>query len=151
IASTTPTESDLAAMGGEAAKGHITVQPYFQTVDTPENKSFIESYQKKYGDEPVNTQMESAYYSVYLLKEALAKTEDYSNTKQLIANFAELELEAPQGKIQVDAKNHHTKLNAYIGIANDQAQFDIVETFEPISPEPWSKLIFPDHEEPWNQ
>ncbi|MGG6309328.1 transporter substrate-binding domain-containing protein [Paenibacillus macerans] len=151
IASTTPTETDLAAMGGEPAKGHITVQPYFQSVDTPENKDFITNYQKKYGNAPVNTQMEAAYYSVYLLKEALAKTEDLTDTKQLIANFAGLEFQAPQGKIQMDEKNHHTKLNAFIGVANEQGQFDIVKTFDPVSPEPWSKLIFPDQEEPWDK
>ena len=36
-------------MGPENAAGHYTSFNYFQTVDTPENKSFVERYKAKYG------------------------------------------------------------------------------------------------------
>src|SRR4029078_4571858 len=38
------TEQEIAAMGPENAAGHYTSFNYFQSVDTPENKSFVERY-----------------------------------------------------------------------------------------------------------
>jgi branched-chain amino acid transport system substrate-binding protein/urea transport system substrate-binding protein len=151
IASPIPTENDLAAMGPEAGKGHVVIQAYFQSVDTPENKVFLENYEKKYGKEPVNTQMEAVYYSIYLLAAALEKAGDSSDTKQIIDAFAGLEFQAPSGKIKVDEENHHTYLNYYVGVGNLDGQFDIIGQFEPVRPEPWSKLLYPNHEEPWKK
>ena len=36
------TEQEIAAMGAENAMGHYTSFNYFKSVDTPENKSFVE-------------------------------------------------------------------------------------------------------------
>ena len=151
IASPIPTENDLAAMGPEAGAGHVVIQAYFQSVDTPENKAFLEKFERKYGKEPVNTQMEAAYYSIYLLAAAMEKAQDPTNAKQVIDAFAGLEFQAPSGWIKVDEENHHTHLNYYIGVGNLEGQFDIIDKYGPIAPEPWSKLLYPDHEEPWKK
>lgn len=149
IASVVTNETDLAAMGGEVGEGHISSLPYFQSIDSEANKKYVENYHAKYGEGPVDTLMQSAYYSTYLLAEALEKAEDMNDADQLIKAFAELEIEAPQGKVVVDPLNNHITLPALIGVANKDAQFDIVEQFEPLASEPWSKLLFPDHEDPW--
>jgi branched-chain amino acid transport system substrate-binding protein/urea transport system substrate-binding protein len=151
IASIVTNETDVAAMGGEVAAGHISALPYFESVDTPENKTFVESYHKKYGDETINSLMQSAYYSTYLLADALAKAEDMKDADQLVKAFAGLEIQAPEGKVVVDPENNHVKLNFRIGVANKEGQFDIIEQADSVDPEPWSKLLFPDHEEPWKK
>ena len=68
------TEQETAAMGPENAVGHYTSFNYFQTVDTPENKSFVERYKAKYGENQVtNAVMEAAYFQTYLLAQAIEK------------------------------------------------------------------------------
>src|SRR6185295_5639649 len=68
------TEQETAAMGPENAVGHYTSFNYFQTVDTPENKSFVERYKAKYGkDQVTNAVMEAAYFQTYLLAQAIEK------------------------------------------------------------------------------
>ncbi|GGF94216.1 transporter substrate-binding domain-containing protein [Paenibacillus abyssi] len=151
IASVVTNETDLSAMGGEVGEGHISALPYFQTVDTPENKEFVTNYHAKYGEGPIDTLMQSAYYSTYLLADALEKAEDINDAGQLIGAFAGLEIMAPEGEVTVDPENNHVKLNFRIGVANKDAQFDIIEESEAPAPEPWSKLLFPDHEEPWKK
>jgi urea transport system substrate-binding protein len=68
------TEQEIAAMGPENAVGHYTSFNYFQSVDTPQNKSFVERYKAKYGKDAVtNAVMEAAYFQTYFLAQAIAK------------------------------------------------------------------------------
>ena len=68
------TEQEIAAMGAENALGHYTSFNYFQSVDTPENKRFVERYKAKYGEDQVtNAVMEAAYFQTYLLAQAIEK------------------------------------------------------------------------------
>ncbi|MEB3103498.1 transporter substrate-binding domain-containing protein [Ferviditalea candida] len=152
IASPITAETDLISMTKDVSAGNISSYGYFQTLDTPENKKFVEAYHNKYGkDEPITDVHESAYFSTYLLKMALEKVQDPSDTTKLIDAFAGLEFDAPEGKIKVDEKNHHTWLHSRIAKVNDNGQFEvIVNSDKLIHPEPWAKVIFPDHAEPWN-
>jgi branched-chain amino acid transport system substrate-binding protein len=50
-----------------------------------------------------------------------------------------LEFEAPQGRVRVDAHNHHTYLFSRIGRANAQGQFDILyESQSALKPDPYA-------------
>lgn len=153
IASPITAETDVASMSKDVAAGNISSYGYFQTLDTPENKKFVEAYHNKFGkDEPITDVHESAYFSTYLLKLALEKVQDPSDTNKLINAFAGLEFNAPEGKIKVDEKNHHTWLHSRIAKVGDDGQFHvIVNSDKLIHPEPWAKIIFPDHAEPWNK
>lgn len=153
IASPVTAETEVAAMGADVAKGHISSSAYFQSVDTPENKKFVEAYHKKYGqNEQITQVIEAAYFSTYLLAQALEKVDDVSKSQDLIKAFAGLEFQAPQGKIKVDSENNHTWLFSRIGKIGDNGQFQILQSSkEPIHPEPWAKTLFPNHDEPWKK
>lgn len=150
IVSLATSESEVAGMSNAAAVGHISSLPYFNNIDTPENKAFVEAFKEKYGeDQPITTYVESSYFSVYLLVEALSKIDDPYDTDALIDALIGIEFNAPQGKIKID-ENNHTWLHSRIGKLNDNGEFEIIKTFEhPIQPEPWSNLLYPGHEEPW--
>lgn len=153
IASPLTGETEVAAMGADIAKGHISSAAYFQSVDTPENKSFVKAYQKKYGaNESISQVIEATYFSTYLLAKALEKVEDPSKSADLIKAFAGLEIQAPQGKVKVDPENNHTWLHAMIGKVGENGQYKILQSSsDTIQPEPWSKELFPNHEEPWKK
>lgn len=152
IASPTTSETEVAAISSEAAKGNISSLAYFENIDTPENASFVKVFHEKYGeDQPITTSMESAYFSVYLLAQTLEKIDDPYNTDELLANLIGQEFLAPEGKVKVD-ENNHTWLYARIAKLDEQGEFEILQTSDTsIQPEPWSKLLFPDHEEPWKK
>ena len=48
IGSLTTGEPEVAAMGAEAAAGHITSAPYFDTIDSLENRRFVASYRQAF-------------------------------------------------------------------------------------------------------
>jgi urea transport system substrate-binding protein len=153
IASPILAEPEVFATGAEATQGHISSQIYFPSIDTPENKKFVEDFRKKYGqDKPISANTVSAYSAVYLLAKALEKVADLNNDQELINAFAGLEFNGPQGKIKVDAENHHTWLYPRIAKIGSNMQFEILsESKDAVQAEPWAKLIFPNHEEPWKK
>lgn len=138
------TEQETAAMGAENAAGHYTSFNYFQTVDTPENKSFVERYKAKYGaNEVTNAVMEAAYFQTYLLAQAIAKSGTEADAL-IFEGLPGQEFNAPQGPVKIDEKNHHTWLWARIGKAREDGQFDIVWTSkERIRPDPWVDYLYP--------
>jgi len=139
------TEQEIAAMGPENAVGHYTSFNYFQSVDTPQNKSFVERYKAKYGKDAVtNAVMEAAYFQTYFLAQAIAKVKSTDADALIFEGLPGQEFQAPQGKVKIDEKNHHTWLWARIGKANEQGQFDVVWKSEDwIRPQPWVPYLYP--------
>lgn len=152
ILSPATAEPEVNAMSPEVAAGHYSSHAYFETIDTPENKKFIESYKSKYGDdEPLHVTAEAAYISVHLLAKAMEKVENPYDSEALLVAFNGIEYDAPQGKVKID-ENNHTWLNVRIAQIGKNRDFQtVVESEEAIKPEPWSKLLYPDHEEPWKK
>jgi len=139
------TEQETAAMGPENALGHFTSFNYFQTVDTPENKSFVERYKAKYGkDQVTNAVMEAAYFSTYFLAQAIAKAKSTDPDALIYEGLPGQEFAAPGGPVKIDEKNHHTWLWPRIGKARPDGQFDIVwKADERTRPDPWTKYLYP--------
>jgi urea transport system substrate-binding protein len=139
------TEQETAAMGPENAVGHYTSFNYFQTVDTPENHSFVERYKAKYGANQVtNAVMEAAYFQTYFLAQAIEKVGSTDTDALIFEGLPGQEFNAPQGPVKIDEKNHHTWLWARIGQAREDGQFDIVwKSEERIQPLAWVPYLYP--------
>ncbi len=140
IASFITDESMVQALGADLAKGHFTSVNYFNTVDTSENKTYLEKYAKKYGSaDGVTAVGESSYTSVMLLAEALKKAKEL-NTEEILKAFDNLEFDAPQGHVKIDAATHHIWAKARIGKVNGEGKFDVVfESDDIIQPIPEKK------------
>ena len=110
ICSSVTTEQENVAMGGDNAAGHYTSMSYFQTVDSPENKSFVQKFRAKYEEDQVtNAVMECAYIQTHFLAQAIEKVG--TDTDALIREgLPGQEFQGPQGKVKVDEKNHHAWL-----------------------------------------
>jgi branched-chain amino acid transport system substrate-binding protein/urea transport system substrate-binding protein len=146
VASITTDEMLNKAMGAEYAKGHYTSMNYFESIDTPVNRKFVKAYYDRFGhDFTITTLAEASYDSVYLLKAALEKVDDYHDTKALIKAFEGLSIEAPQGKITVDPENHCTWLFSRFAECQDDGSFKVIfESPSAIRPEPWPQILYPE-------
>ena len=119
-------EATVKGIGAAAAAGHYSSFSYFQVVDSPESKKFVEAYNSKFADNTTVTNLaEGAYHGVYLLAKALEKAEKYDGPS-LISAFKGLEVDSPQGKIKVDPTNNHTWLQSRIGKIKPDGMFEIV-------------------------
>jgi hypothetical protein len=88
--------------------------------------------------------MEAAYFETYFLAQAIEKVKSTDADALIFEGLPGQEFTAPQGKVKIDEKNHHTWLWSRIGKANEQGQFDIVWTSDAsIRPDPWVDLLYP--------
>ncbi len=138
IASLTTSEAEVVDMGYDVAEGHLTAASYFQSVETPENSSFVEKFKRRFGDdEPTNMCAEAAYFQLHVFARALALTNTMA-TDVLRPAVLGAEYNAPQGRISIDHENSHTKLWSRIGRINRGGQFEIVdESSLAASPDPY--------------
>ncbi len=72
IGSLTTCEPEVEQMGSDAAEGHYTSAPYFQSIRSAENARFVEAYQERFGpDQPISSCTEAAYFQVHLFAKAV--------------------------------------------------------------------------------
>lgn len=111
---------------GESAIGCYASFDYFNSIDTPENRKFIEDYTKLYGaDTTVTNLAEGAYHGVYMLAKAIENAKSLS-TEDIIAAAAGMEFDTPAGKLRMDEQNHHCWLNTYIGKVQEDLTYKVV-------------------------
>jgi len=139
IASFIMDESFSTALGASAANTYASVN-YFNSVDSEANRKFLASYGAKYGEAKagsVTAVGEASYDAVYLLSKSIEKCGDDITTENILANFDNLEFDAPQGTIKVDPDNHHIYCKARIGLVQADGTIKTVfESDDVIKPEP---------------
>jgi branched-chain amino acid transport system substrate-binding protein len=139
IASLNTSEAEISIMGAEAAYGHYTSSPYFQSIDSPLNRSTLERFfNSRHGERAIpNMNWEASYFGMHLLAKAYrhAGSDNPQDIRQCILGS---EIEAPQGRVRIDSSNHHASLYPRIGQANSSGQFTIVEdSGKRIDPDPY--------------
>jgi urea transport system substrate-binding protein len=135
-------EEEVKAIGSEYLKGHYAAWNYFQSVDTPANKKFVEAFKKKYGSERVtNDPMEAAYIMVYLWKQAVEKAKTADDLEAVRKAAIGQTFDAPEGPVTLES-NHHLAKFVRIGEIAEDGQFKIVNaTDKAVTPIPWNQFV----------
>lgn len=140
ICATVTSEIEIAAMGAQYAAGSYTSFPYFQAIDTPENKSFIERYRAYVKDPKAVTHhaLCCAYFEVFLWKQAVEKAK--ATTSNAIREAVRgQEFDSPGGLVKIEPKNLHTWLTPRIAQWQADGQGKIIDAYpKPIMPLPYS-------------
>ncbi len=128
IASLNTSEVEINMMGAEAAHGHYTSSPYFQSIDSPLNRSTVDRFfASRYAERAIpNMNWEASYFAMHLLAKAF-RSSDTDRIEDILPNILGAEIEAPQGRVQIDHLTHHALLYPRIGVANAEGQFTIIE------------------------
>ncbi len=142
-------EDELRSMETEKLVGHLAAWNYFQSIDTPSNKKFVDNFKAYCGrnklpggrarvtDDPI----EAAYYGVYVWKAACEKAKSFDVDKVTEAVLG-MEFEAPGGAKKMHAVNHHTFKPVYIGEIKADGQFEVVwKTSGLVEPESFSHYL----------
>ena len=126
IASLTTTETEIRAMGADVGEGHITSAPYFQSLDGANNRTFVDKFQKQFGnDEPTNMCAEAAYFQVQMFAQAL-RFANSMDTDLLRSLALAQTIEAPQGPVSINANCGQANLWSRIGRVTRSGQFEIL-------------------------
>jgi urea transport system substrate-binding protein len=145
-------EDELRGMDTSALVGHLAAWNYYQSVSTPQNKTFVsafKAYAKKAnlpgGDKRVTDDpMEAAYFGVYIWKQAVEKAKSFEVDAVRKAVYGQT-FQAPGGQIKMDEANHHTYKPVLIGEILKDGQFKVVSRSKGlVKAEPWSAYTSPD-------
>jgi urea transport system substrate-binding protein len=124
--------------------GNYVAGNYFQSLDRPENRTFVEAVKERYGPERVTTgPMESAYSGVYLWAQSVlqAGSDDVRAIRKALAGQR---YDAPGGPVEVEPTLLNTLKYARVGEIKPDGQFEIVYTSPaPLAPEPYPKSRTP--------
>jgi urea transport system substrate-binding protein len=134
------TEEEVSGIGAENVKGVLTCMGYFQSLDNPANKKFVEAFKAKYGAARVTGDtLAAAYNGVYLWKAAVEKAKSF-DVEKVVAASSGLEIDAPEGKVKLHASNHHLWKYARIGEFQPDGQVKLIYESPLIEPNPFPKI-----------
>ena len=141
VMSVSAAEEEIRGIGAANMAGHLAVWNYFQTTNTPENKTFVEKYKAKYGQERVTDDpIEAGYFGVYLWAEAVKKANSTEVDKVREAAKSGVEFKAPEGLVKIEAENQHTWKTVRIGEVQADGQFkELWSSGSPVKPDPYLK------------
>ena len=138
IASLTTSEAEIAEMSLEAAEGHLTAAPYFETIDTPANHVFLAAYHARYGSQPPATAAaEAAYNQVHLISSAASLARSVER-RDIVAALGSVQFDAPQGVVAIDPDNNHAFLWPRIARVGADKRFAVVwDPGDRVKPDPY--------------
>jgi urea transport system substrate-binding protein len=131
-------EVELRSLGAKAVQGDYAAWNYFESVDLPENKDFVDRFHARFGsDRFLSDPMEAAYIAVHLWAQAAesAGGDDAAAIRQAINNQS---FNAPEGKVTIDPQTHHISKFVRIGQVKENGRFAIVYcSDDPADPIPY--------------
>lgn len=145
-------EDELRAMEVPPLVGHLAAWNYFQSIKSPENRTFVKNF-KKYckrnglpggADRVTDDPIEAAYFGVKVWAAACEKagSTDVDAVREAVYG---LEFDAPGGAKKMHASNQHTYKPVYIAEIKKDGQFKIVDESDGlVEPDSYSKLLHPD-------
>jgi branched-chain amino acid transport system substrate-binding protein len=100
----------------EEANGITVAYNYFQELDTPVNKAFVERFHKRFGaDYPYITGLAvGTYQGFQLWAEAVRQAKSVDRMKVTEVLEKGLSVNAPSGKVTIDPPTHHCILDIYV-------------------------------------
>ncbi|MFV3016535.1 urea ABC transporter substrate-binding protein, partial [Pseudomonas sp. KHB2.9] len=133
------TEDELLGIGGENMAGFYASMKYFQSLDNPNNKAFVEAFKAKYGkDAVIGDVTQAAYLGPWLWKAAVEKAGSFDVDK-VVAASPGIELKtAPEGYVKIH-ENHHLWSKSRIGEVQPNGQFKVIYESDLIEPNPFPK------------
>ena len=136
-------EEELAGIDTKPLLGHLAAWNYFMSIDTPENKAFIEKWHAftKNPKRVTNDPMEAHYIGFNMWVKAVEKA-GTTDPDKVIATLPGIKQANLTGGTSEMLPNHHITKPVFIGEIKDNGQFDVVwKTKDLIPGEAWSKYL----------
>ena len=144
-------EDEFRGLPAKDLVGQLGCWTYFMSLGTPENKKFVENFQKwlKTTNAPgivkenrvTCSPMVLSYDGVYLWKNAVEKAGSFDVEKVVAALESGITFDGPGGTVATQ-KNHHLTKNVYIGETESSGQFKVIDSFDNVFGEPFLKGTF---------
>jgi branched-chain amino acid transport system substrate-binding protein len=114
----------------EECNGMLICYNYFQDLKNPQNTAFVERFHKRFGaDYPNITELAmGTWQGFHLWADAVKKANSIDRMKVIEALEAPISIDAPSGKVTIDAQTHHCILDVHIAEVRDK-KLNVLEDF----------------------
>ena len=136
-------EEEIASMDHHTMKGHLAAWNYFMTVDTPENKQFIETFRRFVKDDTrvTNDPMEAHYIAFNLWVKAVEKAGSALPNK-VIENIIGIEVPNLSGGTARLLPSHNITKPVMIGQVQEDGSFRVVwQSKDEVEGDAWSDYV----------
>jgi urea transport system substrate-binding protein len=130
-------QNDLLSLG-DAAVGHYSAWSYFQSIERPQNQTFVRKFHQRFGSQHViSDAMETVYFGVHLWAQAV-QAAGSAEPRAVRAKIKGLSFDAPEGKVRIDSETGYTWRVMRLGRVAPEGQFEILWNVEtPRKPVPF--------------
>ena len=125
----------------ESCTGDFVGWNYLPSIESEQNKAFLEKVKSKLGNDTiVNDSMEAGYYGVYLWAQAVREAKSFEPDKVLQAIKGRT-YAAPGGSVEIDKDTLHTYMVPRFGKIIGPGKFEIIQGNEgkPLRPIPYPR------------
>ena len=128
-------EGTAKSMGADAT-GVVISASYVTSLESPENKKFLEAMKAKFGDglKTPNDLSVPQYDAIYLYKLAIEKAGSTAQ-ESVIKALGEVSFTGPRGLIKMD-KQRHAALTMYLGEVQADGAVKVLKSFKDVDPGP---------------
>jgi branched-chain amino acid transport system substrate-binding protein len=106
-------EADTLPAQGNAALGVISSGHYTTTLDTPENRAYVEAYRARYQREPDMYSVQGYDTARWIVEAVNALQGDTSDKLKLGEALLGIKFVSPRGPVELDPETHNIVLNIY--------------------------------------
>jgi branched-chain amino acid transport system substrate-binding protein len=130
--------NEQVVLAPNESKGITVSYPYFQELTNATNQKWVADWHARFGnDYPYITDSANTVWVGWnLWAAAVNKAGSLGTDKVIKALESGLTFDAPEGTVTLDGKSHHLVHNVNIAQTNATHGFDIIQTFNAISPDP---------------
>ena len=117
----------------EYSEGVIASHAYFISINTPENKKFLEMWDSRYGDvSAITPEAVTVWNAVHLWAKAVNIIGSTDSNSIIAALEGGLTFKAPNGRVGLNPRSHHLRQNMYIARVDNDRNFKILKTYKDV-------------------
>jgi urea transport system substrate-binding protein len=123
--------NETLLLSPEEADGIVSAFSYFQEIDNPLNKAFLDKFHTKMGPNAPYLGAELAmrtYIGFNLWAEGVRRAKTVDRMPVIKALEGNISLDTPAGRTELDPKTHHTTVDVFVAEVTNHG-FKVIETF----------------------
>jgi urea transport system substrate-binding protein len=128
---------ELTSLSPQEYKGLVVAFDYYQQLDNPANKAFLDRVRARHGGKlpfAIGEFPYNIWLNIQLWAAAANKAGAIEKGKIIETLESGLQLDAPEGRVRVDGKTHHLVHSIHIAYATENRTFRIVKTIPDVQP-----------------
>ncbi|MGY3484676.1 urea transport system substrate-binding protein [Bradyrhizobium sp. USDA 4011] len=115
--------------------GIVVAYSYFEGLDNPENKTFLEGFRKKYPDAGVVADTPAQVWNAWHQWKTAVEAAGSAEVDKVVAALEKATpFNGPAGEVRLDAQSHRNIQNVHLARVTDKQTYEIIQKFDQVAP-----------------